>query len=231
MRRWNETIIDTFCKISPETKSFLEAHATIQQHKRGTVIIRNTEYDDNILIQISGKSVVYNLTHNGNRKILYIFGPGVLLNNHVISGQLPSIQCELLEDGEVMVISKVDFQKAMAMDFQLTKAVMEMMEWKTWRLEHQLKNTVGSVYLERKLAAKLWKLSRDFGIETPEGTEIDIIISISFLADMLGAPRETTSRICSRFTDMGLIDIRNKRITVRDMQKLEDYYIHGESDK
>ena len=49
---------------------------------------------------------------------------------------------------------------------------LEEQEKKMWRLSHQLKNTTSCIYLERKLAAKLWKLSRDFGIEKEDGVEI-----------------------------------------------------------
>lgn len=119
------------------------------------------------------------------------------------------------------------FLHCMEQDFSLTKAVLEMQERRIWRLGHQLKNTMGSIYLERKLAAKLWKLSRDFGIKTAEGIEIDINMSITFLADMLGAPRETTSRLCNTLTDYGLMKIRKKRITITNPQRMSNFYKTG----
>lgn len=100
-----------------------------------------------------------------------------------------------------------------------------------WRLGHQLKNTVGSIYMERKLAAKLWKLARDFGIERPEGIEIDINMTITFLADMLGAPRETTSKTCKALSDYGLISMKKKRITIVDPARVSHFYKTGEIQK
>ena len=90
----------------------------------------------------------------------------------------------------------------MEVDFKLTEKVLEAQERKMWRLSHQLKNTMSSVFLERKLASKLWKLSRDFGIDMKDGREIDINMTITFLADMLGVSRETTSRVCSTLVKM-----------------------------
>ena len=115
-------------------------------------------------------------------------------------------------------------------DFQLTKTLLHYQERKLWRLEHQLKNTVGSIYLERKLASKLWKLARDFGIETPNGILIDMNLSITFLSDLLGAPRETTSRVCRKLTDFGLIRIEKKKIYITDREKIAYFYKNGSLD-
>ena len=82
--------------------------------------------------------------------------------------------------------------------------------------------------LERKLAAKLWKLARDFGVPVPEGIEIDIYLPITLLADMLGAPRETTSRICGMLTEAGLITIRKKRIIVTAPDRMAHFYKTGD---
>jgi len=81
--------------------------------------------------------------------------------------------------------------------------------------------------LERKLASKLWKLSRDFGIDTEDGREIDINITVTFLADMLGVSRETTSRVCSTLIDQGLIKINKKRIRIVNSDKLKQFYKFG----
>ena len=116
----------------------------------------------------------------------------------------------------------------MEQDFALVKEAMVMQEWKMWRLGHQLKNTTGSIYMERKLAAKLWKLARDFGRETSAGLEIDINMSVTFLADMLGAPRETTSRLCRTLVEYGLIRMEKKRIFIADPQKMSQFYKTGE---
>ena len=116
----------------------------------------------------------------------------------------------------------------MEQDFALARAVLVAQEKKIWRMAHQLKNTMGSIYMERKLAAKLWKLARDFGVPVQEGIEIDIYLPITLLADMLGAPRETTSRICGMLAEAGLITIRKKRIIVTAPDRMAHFYKTGD---
>ena len=113
----------------------------------------------------------------------------------------------------------------MEQDFTLVRAVMRIQERKLWRTSHQLKNTPGSIYLERKLAAKLWKLARDFGVPADNAkVRIDVSLSITFLADFLGAPRETTSRICRNLVEKGLIEMDKKTIIVDNMDCLARFY-------
>ena len=66
-----------------------------------------------------------------------------------------------------------------------------------------------------------------FGIETKDGIEIDINMTASFLADMLGVSRETISRICKTFVDKGLIIIKKKRIIIGNTEKMSIFYKTG----
>ncbi|MDO4313537.1 MAG: Crp/Fnr family transcriptional regulator, partial [Eubacteriales bacterium] len=194
---------------------------------KGRLLIRAKEPQKYIYIQLKGKSIVYNLTHMGKRKILFIFGPGMLLNDHVFNEHDSAIYCETIEKSRIFTVPAREFVRCMERDFALTRAVTAMQERKMWRLGHQLKNTAGSIGLERKLAAKLWKLARDFGSCTSEGIEIDINLPITFLADMLGTPRETASRLCRILVDRGLIRMKNKRIIITDPQKMSLFYKTG----
>ena len=195
---------------------------------KGTLLIRAKEPVASIFFQVSGKSIIYNLTHAGKRKILFIYGQGALLNEHVLNNHPSFIYCETIEKSNIFSIPVTEFIRIMESDFTLTKKILEAQERKIWRLSHQLKNTMSSIYLERKLAAKLWKLSRDFGVPTEQGIEIDVNMTITFLADMLGVPRETTSRVCSVLVEHGLISINKKRITISDPQKMAHFYKTGE---
>ena len=78
--------------------------------------------------------------------------------------------------------------------------------------------------MDKKLAAKLWKLSRDYGVKTEEGTLIDLNMSITYLADMLGSTRETVSRCMNGFKKKGMIIFQNRKIIVVDPKVLSLYF-------
>ena len=215
-------------RVDKKTLTQLWLSGRVRKYSKGETILHAKESLSNIYFLLSGKAIQYNLTHFGKRKILFVFGEGNLLNDHVFDSHLSSIYCEALEECLVFSLPKDDFVKLMERNFSLVQGVMMDQEKKFWRLSHQLKNTVGNIYMERKLAAKLWKLARDFGIETEDGIEIDINMSMSFLADMLGTPRETASRLCKSLKSYGLIRQEKKHIIVCDKDRLSYFYKTGE---
>ena len=225
------TQLPIFEGLSPETIEKLMLSGNVLEVPKGTMLIRARESLSSVFIQLSGKSVVYNLTHSGRRKILFIFGVGELLNENVFNSQTSSVYCETFERSKVFEIPAVELMRLMASDFTLTKHILSAQEKKIWRLSHQLKNSMSSIYLEKKLAAKLWKLSRDFGVKKEDGLEIDMNLTITFLADMLGAPRETTSRTCTALIEQGLITIHKKRITLPDPDAMAKFFKIGKNEE
>lgn len=219
--------LEIFEGVKEETLEKIAEKGKISDVEKGKVLFRAREPGAAICIQLSGKSIIYNLTHEGKRKILFICGKGMLLNEHVFNDHATSMYCETIEKSKIFMVPCKDFIEIMQGDFKLAKNVMGTQEKKIWRLSHQLKNTMSSIYLERKLAAKLWKLARDFGIKTDEGIEIDVNMTASFLADMLGVSRETTSRTCATLVDNGLIMIKKKRIIIENPEKMSAFYKTG----
>ena len=219
--------MEIFHGVRPETLEKMQELGRVVTMKKGTVCYRASEKQEHIFILMDGQAIIYTLTRCGNRKIIFVHGGGELLNESIITADRTTVFCDLIRDSRVFVIRNQQFCQLMEQDFTLVKAVMRIQERKLWRTSHQLKNTPGSIYLERKLAAKLWKLARDFGVPVDnEGTKIriDVSLSITFLADFLGAPRETTSRICRNLVDRELIEMDKKTVIVDNMDCLARFY-------
>ena len=209
-----------FAGCRPETKqAFLEYGTTISCPK-GHLCLQAGGDNHDLFFVLKGKVSIYNLTKTGGRKILFVLGSDSLINESMTQ-DYNSIFCEALEPCLFFKIARKRFLSLMELDFSLTHALLAYQEQKIRRLEYQLKNTVGNVYLERKLASKLWKLARDFGVPSEHGTLIDMDLSVTFLADLLGVPRENTSRTCRKFCHLGLIHMDKKRIRIPDLEKLK----------
>lgn len=200
---------------------------TVMKVPKNKTLIRAKEPADYIYYVLSGKVILYNLTRHGRRKIIFVLGKGMLVNDNVTNSAYAGTFCDTIEDSVFFAIGSKAFLKLLEQHFCLTKVILAEQERKLWRLSHQLKNTMGSIYMERKLAAKLWKLARDFGKPTEEGIQIEINMTITFLADLMGAPRETISRLCKTLTDYGLVKLEKRRITITDPDKMALFYKEG----
>lgn len=217
-----------FQSVDKKTVEQLWELGKVIQYKKGEHCFRAKDQTVNVYVLLSGKVAIYNLTHTGKRKTIFYYGAGALLGDHILRESVPAVSCEVMDESEVFVIRKEHLLRCMAQDFSLVEAIISEYERKMFRLGHQLKNTMGCVPLERKLGSKLWKLSRDFGIVQGEEIAIDLPLSITELADFLGAPRESTSRAMKKLVEKQLIRMEQKQIYVVSPARLAQYYKTGE---
>ncbi|MDO4519643.1 MAG: Crp/Fnr family transcriptional regulator [Eubacteriales bacterium] len=246
--------VPMFSQLNSKTIEEIEKSGSYITRKKGDFCFRANTRQDKVYILMEGQVIWYTLTSEGIRKIIFVYGAGELLNQSIMNPEKTTISCELIRDSRIFTIDREKFLAIMKKDFELTKVVISTQEKKIWRMTHQLQNTLGSIYLEKKLAAKLWKLGRDFGIASETDKQekadansnnkasvisgsrvIDIQLSITFLADLLGAPRETTSRICKSLVKKGLININKKTVEIPRMECLASFYrnnckVNGECD-
>ena len=69
--------------------------------------------------------------------------------------------------------------------------------------------------MDKKLAAKLYRMGREFGVQRGEWTLINANLTITYLSDMLGCKRETLSRAMKVLQDENLVKLENKNIFIR----------------
>ena len=74
-----------------------------------------------------------------------------------------------------------------------------------------------------RLAQALSELATDFGCEEERGTLIDLPLTQSDLAQLVGSTRETTSTVFNEFRRNGLVDSEGRSIWVLDPEALIDY--------
>jgi len=77
---------------------------------------------------------------------------------------------------------------------------------------------------EKRVAAKLLKLSWDHGVEDEDGVRIDMNLTVTYLAEMLGSKRETVSRQVKKLNEQGLIMVKKNKFIIPDQEKLSKYF-------
>lgn len=209
---------------SPTSLTDLASFASLIQLDKGQHLFRDKEDVKYIYILISGRASLYKINSLGEKKVIFVYGEGKMLNEVMLQDLPASINCEMLENALVLALPIKKFQYVMSKDFNLTKAVIDSMALKIRRLYRQLKNTTNDVSGEKRLAAKLYKLSKDYGVVVEEGIKININLTITYLAEMLGSKRETVSRQVKNLAGMNLIILNKKQFIIPDQQRLCDFF-------
>ncbi|MBU3135426.1 Crp/Fnr family transcriptional regulator [Clostridium gasigenes] len=215
--------LEIFNNILEKSKKELEDFGENKKIKKGMHLFRDKDNVNTIYIVASGKVALYKLNESAQKKIIFILGKGDIINAVILDTLPASINCEIFEDAEILCFERGKFIEVMKTDFELTTVVMNSLALKVRRMYRQMKNTT-PIKVEKRVAAKLWKLSKDYGVENKEGTLIDLNISVTYLADMFGTPRETISRALKILQNEGLIIWRSKQIVVINKDKLSKFF-------
>ena len=215
--------LSLFSQVNKNTIFKLNEICLVKELEKGEHLFRDKEVINSIYIVRSGKVALYKQSESSQKKVIFILGKDTIVNEVIIDDLPASINCEVFEKAEVLCFDKMKFLDIMKDDFELSKIIINSLAMKVRRLYRQGKNSI-PIKVEKRVAAKLWKLSRDYGIEIEEGILIDLNITITYLADMFGAPRETISRALKILNNEGLIINKNKKIIVPDRDKLVRFF-------
>lgn len=216
--------IELFSKASEQTLQSLSEILRVVSYPKGSYVFHDRELVEQVYVVFSGKFSIYKLSEAGEKRIIFILGSGNLLNDSLTEDLPTAINCESFEESSVLVCSRAEFLKLMASDFNFTQAVLQEYSSKLRRTYRQLKNAPTNIAIEKKLAAKLYRLARDYGVEITDGVEIDLQISVIYLSQLLGAQRETVSRALKKLINADLVRYDKKKIIINDVQALGKYH-------
>lgn len=213
-----------FQNVDIETLAVLETHASICCFQERELILGERKYSEYVYFILRGLVSIYKMNANGQKKVMFILGKGEFINEDIIE-QLPSaVSAEIFEKAELLLIPKVIVEQIMQRDFMFRKFMYASLSMKVRRLYRQLKNTPNSIKMEKRLAAKLFKLAKDYGVKGNLGVEIQMDLSITYLADLLGSQRETISRAVKVLQNENLIKLDKKHFYILNIERLVKYF-------
>ncbi len=196
----------------------LESDLTLKKYYKKEYIFTEDIHDEKIYILKKGFVEISKITLTWEERLIFILSPKYILNEEILFSDSCdcSTNCLVCEDAEVYIINKKKLLSVMEKDFKICEFVLLNTNLKLKRTYRQLKNSGTNVNLDKKIAAKLWKLNLDYGEETSEGSVINVPLSSTLISKMVGAKRESVSRRLNYLKKIGVIDIKNERITIKN---------------
>ena len=210
--------IEVFKNLNEETYEKLGKILRRRELNKKEVLFLEREVVENVYFIEEGKISLFKITESGERKIIFILRNGQMINDVLIDkNKTTTVSCKAFENSKLFECNSKDLLKVMEEDFQLTKNILSHIQNLNRRLYRQLKNSV-SIRMDKKLAAKLYRMGREFGINKDEWTLINADLTITYMADMLGCKRETLSRAMKVLQDKNLVKFENKKIYIKQYE-------------
>ena len=139
----------------------------------------------------------------------------------VVDGEPRSASARAIENTICYFVDRETFQGHMLSIPQLalnfTQLLTKRMRYNTSQL-----NSMASMTVASRLARLLYKLSVEYGKESESGLTIEINLTQSDLASLIGATRESTNRAMRSLRESSIVANIDGKLTVLDQQQLKE---------
>jgi len=179
---------------------------------RATTIMAGGDATDSLYIVLSGRLKVMMSDAEGKEVILSILGPGEFFGEMGLIDDAPrSASVVTLEPCELLYLSKRDFKKSLAENFEMAMAVMRGLV----RRLREADRKIGSLAL-LDVYGRVARLLLDMAEDVNGEKIVTKRLPKQDIAKMIGASREMVSRVMKDLQVGGYIEMRGSSIVLRD---------------
>lgn len=222
MSKCEQCIVREFSSLKALNKDELVKLAeckTSRLVKKGEVIFEEGENVNGIFCIKDGVCKLTKLSPNGKDHIVKLVTKGELLGQRsMISDEPVNLSAVALEDMQVCFVPKSEIMGFFDKNNQFSMNVMRTICGDLKDADSQMVNMAQKTVKER-LAETLLYLQDTFGKN--EDDTLKIQLTRDELASIIGTATESCIRLLSDFNKSGLIEIKGKKIILKDIPKLK----------
>ncbi|MEK7436673.1 MAG: Crp/Fnr family transcriptional regulator [Pseudomonadota bacterium] len=191
---------------------------TRKSYARGSQILGAGDPTDSLYILISGRIKVLMSDLDGKEVILAILEPNEFVGEMGLIDNSPrSANVVALEPCEVVCISKSDFKRCLADNFEMAMTVMRGLVKRLRDADNQI-GSLALMDVFGRVARLLLETAEVVGGEKVVTRKL----SKQDIARMIGASREMVSRVMKHLQEAGYIELRGDAIIIRENIPLPD---------
>lgn len=151
---------------------------------------------------------------NGREVVLSVLGPGDFFGEMALVDNEPrSATAVATEDAELLCLHRSDFQSALTDIRGVTHMLLRSLTSRLRRANHQLA-TLAIVDGYGRVARAILDLGREVGKRGRDGRIVMKKISPAQIADNVGTPRETVTRMIADLKKQGLLEIKADKVVL-----------------
>ena len=185
---------------------------------RGGVIFSEGDEAAGFYVVSAGKIKIYKLSMDGKEQILHFFGPGELFGEvPVFAGKNFPAYAQALADSEVLFFPRMALIEQIHKDPDLALGLLAVLSLRL-RMFTNLIEDLSLKEVPSRLAAYILYLSD----RQQSNEEVNLDITKSQLASLLGTIPETLSRVLGKMSSAGLVESDGRRLKILDFEALED---------
>jgi CRP/FNR family transcriptional regulator, cyclic AMP receptor protein len=208
------TDVPLFANLDAESLRELERAVRQRNFRLGEIIFHRDDPGQMLYVIKQGKVRIYITSTDGQEVTLVVFGPGDYFGElAILDGRPRSASAIALDAVETLALQRNDFIAAVNRHPRIAIQVMSAL---SMRLRHTDAMIEDLLFLDvhGRVAKKLLDLADLHGVRTSEGVRIEMKLTQTDLAALVGASRESVNKVIGYFVDKRFISSEKRKITV-----------------
>lgn len=211
-----------FCDLPPDALQRLSEITASATYPKGATLFVEGQASRGLFILCSGHVKLSTSSADGKTLIVRISEPGDLLGlPATISGRPYEVTAEVIEPTQANFISRTDFLNFLRQYAEAAlHAAQELSE-----TYHSAFAEIRTIGLSHSAREKLARFVLDWCAQHPVGdggaVKFNLTLTHEEIAQMIGASRETVTRLFADFKKEGLLQIKGSSVTIKDKRGLE----------
>jgi CRP/FNR family cyclic AMP-dependent transcriptional regulator len=168
-----------------------------------------------------GRVRLTKLSGEGKTVILALLGPGDLIGEAAWESGEHDSYAETLEESRVYEISREAFHSFIRENPEFGLRLIQILGIRLKQAQARIEDLVFR-QVPSRVARLLISLAESHGKVTPNGIRVEFPLTHQEIADMVGSSRVTVTQILNKFRTSHWIQIESKRVTIHNLDALED---------
>lgn len=223
--------VDQAAKLLAETQIFgeldeaslrkLGERATQRTYDKGQLIFHQGDLAGSLFVMREGLVKVFVTSEAGDEMVLVTLRPPDTFGElALLDGLERSASAEAVEPTTVVELDRNTFLELLDSNPHMTEALLQSMGRVLRRLTEQASDLV-FLDLHGRVAKLLVTIADDRGTPLAAGQELDLQLTQSDLARMVGGSRQSVNQILRSFERRGYLDIEGRKVIVKEAEQLK----------
>jgi CRP/FNR family transcriptional regulator, cyclic AMP receptor protein len=210
-----------FADINTTQLQAIAQHIIPRTFKQGEIIFYEGDPGRFLYLVQSGQVRIFINGLDGSETSVILCGkPGDIFGElAVIDGLARSASAVALDETVLCTMSRDKFRQQMRQHPQLAHNFMKVLSQRV-RYNTKQVDSFATLDVPQRLARKLLELAQDYGRAASSGVQIDMTLTQTNLASLIGATRESTNKSLREFRKQGWISLVNGQINILDPDAL-----------
>lgn len=211
---------DLFGQLDEASIEALAARATQRKYPKGQLLFYQGDPAGSLFIMKEGLVKVFLTSEDGDEMLLVTLHPPETFGElALLDGSSRSASAQALEPTTVVELNRQVFLDVIQSNPTMTDALLRSMGGLLRRLTEQASDLV-FLDLHGRVAKLLVTLSDARGVANDVGIELDLRLTQTDIASMVGGSRQSINQILKSFEERGYLSLQGKRVLLREPARL-----------